>query len=366
MKPSRCWKNERWCPMNKKRIPLNGTFELTGRCNLSCPMCLVRVDKKRIEELKLRELTAQEWIHLAEQARDAGTISLLLTGGEAMLRPDFCEIYEAIAQMGFLLTLYTNATLVTDKVMEVLRKYPPHKIGVTMYGASNETYEKMCGCADGYDRFIKGMDYLESLPSVLEVRSTIIKDNKHDLESMRAYIKKRYGKKIIISRFVMDAIRGGMASPKECRLTPEENIEMIYGYISKLYGRKSAEEVPKLKMKHYPLADDGKYLFEKCNAGIDQYTITWNGRMYACGLLNKGYTDTIAEGLLDAWEKLPIQYPLSQKVEKCESCKYAILCEQCSAVRLVESGEWFGISEYACREAKYLYELLDRIKAIED
>ena len=98
--------------MNKKskRYPLNGTFELTGRCNLSCRMCLVRVDQNRIRELGFRERTTEEWIHMAEQAAEAGTLNLLLTGGEVLIRPDFCEIYEAIAKMGFLLTVYTNAT----------------------------------------------------------------------------------------------------------------------------------------------------------------------------------------------------------------------------------------------------------------
>ena len=88
---------------------------------------------------------------------------------------DFCEIYEAVAKIGFILTVYTNATMVTDKVMELFQKYPPHKIGVTMYGASNETYARLCGCKDGYDRFMVGLEKLSSLPSLLEMRTTIVK-----------------------------------------------------------------------------------------------------------------------------------------------------------------------------------------------
>ena len=69
----------------KERIPLSGTFELTGRCNLSCKMCLVRVNGSRIRELGCRERTADEWIHMAEQTAEAGTLGLLLTGGEVTL-----------------------------------------------------------------------------------------------------------------------------------------------------------------------------------------------------------------------------------------------------------------------------------------
>ncbi len=106
--------------INEERYPLNGTFELTGRCNLSCKMCLVRIGQQQICESGMRERTAGEWIDMAEQVRDAGTFSLLLTGGEVMLRPDFCEIYEAISKMGFILTVYTNATMVTDEIMGML------------------------------------------------------------------------------------------------------------------------------------------------------------------------------------------------------------------------------------------------------
>lgn len=180
-------------PDISKRCPVNGTFELTGRCNLSCKMCLVRVDKKRIEELGLRERTAEEWIDMARQAAEAGTLGLLLTGGEVMLRPDFCEIYEAIAKMGFLLTLYTNATMVTNEIMDVLKRYPPHKIGVTMYGASNETYEKICGNPRGLDCFRKGINRLKSLPSLIETRVTLIKDNLSELDEMKNIIKKELG-----------------------------------------------------------------------------------------------------------------------------------------------------------------------------
>lgn len=359
--------------MNEKRHPMNGTFELTGRCNLSCKMCLVRVDQKRIDELGLRERTTEEWIDMARQVRDAGTFALLLTGGEVMLRPDFCEIYEAIAQMGFLLTVYTNATMVTDKVMETFKKFPPHKIGVTMYGASNDTYETMCGCKDGYDRFVAGIRKLSSLPSRFEIRTTIIKDNWHDLPAMREFTKKEFGdeKILTVSRFVTDAVRGGIACPKECRLTPEENVELTQESLTTFHRQVMNGERPlpketeeKFAMQQISLPKEGSYLFENCKAGEREYSIAWSGHMYACELLNRGYTKPFEAGFLTAWEELPKQYPKGKIVEQCQNCKYAALCESCPAVRLAETGEWFGIPEYACKEAKKLHQILSDLHVI--
>lgn len=357
----------------KARIPVNGTFELTGRCNLSCKMCLVRVGQKQVCQSDQKERTSEEWINMAKQVFDAGTLGLLLTGGEVMLRDDFCEIYEAIAKMGFLLTVYTNATMVSEEVMEVFRKYPPHKIGVTMYGASNETYEKMCGCKDGYDRFVEGITKLRTLPSLFDIRTTIIQDNLNDLPLMKEFVEKEFGthKKLTISRMVSEKVRGAVAHPKECRLSPKQNVEVIHKQIVEFWKKvknneaKLPEELPdKLQMQRYSIPETGKYLFENCDAGINSYTITWNGNMYACELLNEGYTEPFKTGFNDAWEYLPKQYPLSQPNTKCNKCKYAALCESCPATRLSETGDWFGIAEYSCEEAKYLHEILSDLKII--
>ncbi|MGM9593101.1 MAG: radical SAM protein [Candidatus Onthomonas sp.] len=358
---------------NVKRCPTNGTFELTGRCNLSCKMCLVRVDQKRMDELGLRERTADEWIHMAEQAAKAGTLGLLLTGGEVMLRPDFCEIYEAIAKMGFLLTVYTNATMVTDRVMELFRRYPPHKIGVTMYGASNETYQRLCGCPDGYDRFVEGTRQLSGLPSLLDTRTTIVKDNLADLPAMKEFTARTFGadKVLHISRNVVNTVRGGIACPRQVRLAPEENVDLVYPWLRELEEKVQSGELkpvrehpPKLNLKRHQLPEEGRYLFEHCGAGRDQYAINWAGRMYACEMMPAGYTEPFEEGFDAAWARLPEQYPASRIPEGCVSCQYAALCESCPANRMAETVDWFGIPEYACREARCVYRKLSELAAL--
>lgn len=353
----------------KKRYPLSGTFELTARCNLSCKMCLVRLGEQQICESGKRERTSEEWIHMAEQAKDAGTIELLLTGGEVMLRPDFGEIYEAISKMGFVLSVYTNATMVTEKIMSIFRKSPPHQIGVTMYGASNETYEKMCGCKDGFDRFMDGVQKLSTLPSLLEVRTTIIKDNLCDLPVMREFVRNKFNRELVISRMVVDKVRGGIATPKKCRLSPEQNVELIHEKIVELLEQVRDGSVQRTsgsveKLNTCSCVEDDGYLFKHCNAGINSYTITWNGNMYACELLNKGYTLPFDLGFENAWEILPEQYPINHKIEKCGICKFAALCDVCPATRLAETGDWFGIPEYYCQQSKYLHEILSELAIV--
>lgn len=117
---------------------------MTARCNFNCRMCYIH-DINSMNELKERELPVSWWLKTAEEARKEGLLFLLLTGGEAMLRADFRELYQELAQMGFRLVINTNGSLIDEKILELFRKYPPGRVNVSMYGASEETYKRLCG-----------------------------------------------------------------------------------------------------------------------------------------------------------------------------------------------------------------------------
>lgn len=94
-------------------IPLAGTFELTPRCNFNCRMCYVHLTP---EEQRRRgaELTADEWLAIAEQARSQGMLFLLLTGGEPLIRVDFRYLLTELKKMGLMVSINSNASLIDD------------------------------------------------------------------------------------------------------------------------------------------------------------------------------------------------------------------------------------------------------------
>lgn len=382
-----------------ERYPINGTFELTARCNLKCKMCLIRIDRDRMEELGGRERTANEWIQLARQVHEAGTIGLLLTGGEPMLRPDFITIYKEVAKMGFLLTLYTNATLVTPEIMKVLKEYPPHMIGITIYGASPETYENVTGNANAYERMLEGVEQLRKLPSKLILRTTLIKDNIKDLDKISRWACS-FGKNVDfnVSRIVTKPVRGGISDVESCRLTPEQNVAMLkernMDFIVKPFHR-YLKEHPEIKMNQRMISQntyrkDKNFLSDTpfvnrkseelgdkknehstnkptlygCDAGINSYTITWDGKLIGCQLLGDCWTYPLETGFLKAWDEFPEHVFMPPLPAKCMECN--VTCNACPATRLAETGLLNGHPAYICKEgilAKEMEEeLIDNIK----
>jgi MoaA/NifB/PqqE/SkfB family radical SAM enzyme len=352
------------------RFPLNGTFELTARCNLSCKMCLIRIDNKRMAELGGRERTAEEWIHMAQEVQEAGTIGLLLTGGEPMLRPDFIQIYRAIAQMGFMLTLYTNATLVTEEIMEVLREFPPHRIGITVYGSSPETYEKVTGNANAYNRMLEGVERLRQLPSKLSIRTTIIKDNRKDLDEITRWAHNlgsdvEFG----LSRIVTKPVRGGVADVDSCRLSPEENVAIIEQrnidlYIKPLYKfikknpNVNSDESNKIISENKDVINNqsltsnnrNKKTLYGCDSGMFSYSITWDGKLIGCEMLGDCCTHPFISSFQSAWDQFPTQVYIPPLPIQCTKCN--ISCCACPATRLSETGSLNGLPDYICSESK--------------
>ena len=87
------------------KIPIGGTMELLPLCNMSCRMCYVRKTKKEVEK-EGRMLSCDEWLEIAEKAKEAGILFLLLTGGEPLLFPEFERLYKTLIQMGFVIIVY--------------------------------------------------------------------------------------------------------------------------------------------------------------------------------------------------------------------------------------------------------------------
>lgn len=346
------------------RHPRNATFELTLRCNLHCKMCLFRRADCHNAELKSAELTAAQWESIAIQAAEMGTLSVLLTGGEPMLRDDFCELYENIYRQGFLLELYTNGTLVTPKIMELLSQCPPHSIGMTIYGGSAEAYERVCGNAAAFEKAMAGFKQLASLPSEKKYRTTIIRDNVDDLATMESIVRSELGGGILThTSEVHAAVRGGESRTAECRLSPQENISFLMSRqknaLSEYLKQKgmpadairlTGYEPPRRESEASTEQNGERFTLLGCQAGMDSYTITYDGKMLCCQLLGDFYTEPLSEDLKKAWEDLPSRVSQPEPNPDCSKCSVYEHCITCPAVNLAETGKLNGCPDYRKEE----------------
>jgi MoaA/NifB/PqqE/SkfB family radical SAM enzyme len=342
------------------RVPISGQFELTARCNLQCKMCYVckpANDKEAIQ----RERTAAEWIALAKKARDAGMLYLLLTGGEVFLRKDFMEIYSELARMGFNIEIYTNATMITPEIAKELGRIPPSKIGVTIYGASPETYEKVCGNANGFNLAMRGIDLLLSENITVWLKTTVIKGNLDDFDKITEYADKR-GIEFGMVSYIAPRREGCGTFPETERLSPSELIS-FRKHASNYFSKKSVQDSKSISenciVEEEPKEiDNNDILFSKttdafdCVAGKCGFWITWDGRMTPCALMDEPNTFPFENGFAKAWNDIQGLCFSIPVCTECQECSYKAECMPCPARLKIETGFYNKSSPYLCELIK--------------
>ncbi len=337
-------------------IPVSGAFELTSRCNFNCKMCYVCHSPDNKAALAT-ELNAGEWIRIGEQTRDAGLFLLTLTGGEVFLRSDFQEIYEAYSRMGFNITVYSNASLITAEKAKWLGRLPPSKVCVSIYGAAPETYEKVTGHREGYEKAIRGIEALRKENITVSVRTTVTRDNFREFGQLKA-LAEGFGSGLGVVNYVSPARPGCGNDPLETRLTPEQAAQYELEIEQQNPGS-NIEAAPDASKREPVNADEGiqnngetaKSAF-KCQAGKCGFWINWKGYLTPCGLLDIPCEKIAEGGFAAAWERLKEDCREVPACKECRQCSIREHCMSCPARLMTETGSFDKPAAYLCDTAR--------------
>lgn len=140
--------------------PLYLQWVLTSECNLRCKHCLYQDSVNNYNSRN--DLSHERVIELIDEIDEMGIIKVALTGGEIFLREDIFDILTKFKSKNIALTLFTNATLITDEVITKLKAILNPKVDslqVSLDGATKETHEKTRG-KDTYEKTIQGIKKL--------------------------------------------------------------------------------------------------------------------------------------------------------------------------------------------------------------
>ncbi|MBQ5311467.1 MAG: radical SAM protein, partial [Oscillospiraceae bacterium] len=96
-----------------EHIPPFLIASITSRCNLHCAGCYSRQNHATSDHEPVKQLTAEEWAGIFDEADDMGISFILLAGGEPMLRRDVIEA--AGERQDILFPVFTNGTYVDER-----------------------------------------------------------------------------------------------------------------------------------------------------------------------------------------------------------------------------------------------------------
>ena len=102
------------------RIPLEGSLDITYRCNNNCRHCWISIppdSSKKEKEIRFIDISK-----IVADARDMGCRRWLISGGEPMIREDFPEIFDYITGKSASYSINTNGTLITPKIARLMKR----------------------------------------------------------------------------------------------------------------------------------------------------------------------------------------------------------------------------------------------------
>ena len=326
---------------NQKRgIPFSAAFELTPFCNFGCNMCYIRLSP---EQAKAQGslLSTNQWIDIAEQSRKAGVLGIEITGGEAITRADFPILYEEFIKMGYIIALRSNGYLIRGKLLSLLKKYKPRCVSITLYGASDETYQKVCGISDGFSVVTQNIYDLRGAGIVPRLTVTLTNDNINDKPYIKEWAKNN-GFNI--------AFYGGLITPIRSAKRSIDQLRIDYNRNYNCSG---------IDVKDRNIQNRDEYLnpFWMCSSYGTKFCISWDGRMTLCNSFPYIWSDAISQSIMEAYKSLYEQLSMLKRPQKCNNCQVIDFCTSCPARFLSETGNPAETNTRICSIAERRYQV---------
>src|ERR1700677_2311690 len=330
-----------------QRAPMQVSIEVTRRCPLECQHCYNNLPMGD-QDARSREMTTEEHFRMLDELVEIGTFWLLYTGGEIFARKDFLEIYTYAKKKGFLITLFTNGTLINEKIADYLLEWPPFAIEITLYGRTRETYEALTMIPGSYDRCLRGIKLLRERGLPLKLKTVATSINKHEIGAMRQFAEEELGVDFKFDGQINPRIDCSQ-SPLAVRLTPEEVVALD------MNAPKGVSEYRRLAqhdMEKSPnLADSDTVYF--CGGGVNSFALNAYGEMGIC-VISQQETFSIRDGgARKVWEDalLRLRNRKRTRVTKCIECRIQSLCGMCPANGEMENGDRESPVEFLCNVA---------------
>jgi radical SAM protein with 4Fe4S-binding SPASM domain len=300
------------------------------------------------QETRTSELTYDEHCRILDEIVASGCLWLLYTGGEIFARPDFLDIYTYAKKKGLLITLFTNATLITPRIADYLAEWRPFSIEITIYGRTKETYERVTGVKGSYERSMRGIHMLKERGLPLKLKTMAITPNKHEIWDMKRFAEKELGVEFKFDAMINPRIDPS-PTPLAVRLTPEEVVALDLGDPKRMveWGRFCAQ------FNGQPQPPEHFDELYQCGGGINSFAVDPYGTMSICVLSHQDGYDLRAGSFQEGWKHFlaKVRQKKIRKQTKCLSCEVKAMCGMCPANGELENQDPEEPIDFMCQVA---------------
>lgn len=308
-----------------KGLPIAGSFELTPLCNFDCKMCYVHLQKEQLCGKPL--LTAAQWQDVMRQAISGGMMYASLTGGECLTHPDFKTLYLFLRDRGVEVSILSNGSLMDAEMTAFLRQHPPAQIQITLYGASEEAYERVTGRRMFRTVWenIRRVNEAQLPVSIAVTPNAFMTDGEEVVRLLHA-------------EGLPFNINSGLLQPREetGRTLADANLDAYVAMLRlrmTLKGDALMDDAPPESLPDPGVPPDGapgeSPCGVRCGAGRSIFSVDWQGGMRPCNTFPCEAQNVLTLGFDEAWRRVNHLANHFPRPIECEGCAYHEVCKHC-------------------------------------
>ncbi len=267
---------------------VRATYELNLGCNYDCEHCYLGVKEFKGLDWPDRE----RMLHILS---DVGVLWLQLTGGEPTIDRLFTETYQRAYELGMMMDILSNGSKLHDpKVLGLLTAHRPHEITISVYGATEASYDGLTRRPGSYRKFHKGVS--AAVEAGLPLKLSLIITNHSASEVTQ-----------------MERLADGWGIPYSSFMNMSPTI----------YG--GPETLPSQSVEHLRKRKP----FTGCNAGHTFFHVDPHGKASICKIGREPNVDLIEEGAAGLARLGQIADALLLRQGGCTGCTLQGTCGTC-------------------------------------
>ena len=330
--------------MDRERFPLRMiAWELTRSCNLACIHCRAKAGAYASGH----ELSTEECMRIMDGIAAFSTPTIILTGGEPLLRPDIEELIAYGSSRGLRMVMAANGTLLDPEKARRLKAAGIVRISISLDGRDASVHDAFRGVSGAFDAVMAAASACNEAGLPFQVNTTATRLNVADLGGI--YDLARQMSAAAWHVFMLVPVGRGEGLKGE-----ELNAAMYEDVLHRLYDR---EEENLIEMKvtcapHYYRVVKEKGGMPKsagCLAGKGFLFISHDGIAQPCGYLEWACGDIRKDGVRKVWEdsaQLALLRDFRNYKGKCGRCLYLRVCGGCRARAKQVKGDPFEAEPY--------------------
>lgn len=321
-------------------------LDLTYRCNQKCLHCYNpnALERRSGEPSASDELTTEEITNLFDQLAALGVFRIILSGGEATLRPDLQTILQDARQKGFCVELYSNGLGFCEAFVVNLRALGIHKVSLSLYSHDAQLHDRITGIPGSWVQTVASFALLRKhgiQTACKSIPMTTTIDGYFETKQLGASLADSVSMDMSLS-----AGYGDNLSPLGLQPTERQMIDVFKKEIEQGTLKKQVA----LKLDKPP-----------CGAGHKSLCIGPDGSIYPCTGFPYSLGNIRQDKLADIWRGSPAdngflsrwQQTQIADFDECGSHDYCDYCpEVCAGAAWLATGNYLAANESSCRQAR--------------